>query len=56
MFFLRYSADGLRYFLLRQGVPESDGDYYPEKVEKMLNAELSGTLGGLLNRYQISLH
>nr|XP_032811476.1 methionine--tRNA ligase, mitochondrial [Petromyzon marinus] len=46
----RYSADGLRYFLLRQGVPESDGDYYPEKVEKMLNAELSGTLGGLLNR------
>ncbi|GCC30362.1 methionine--tRNA ligase, mitochondrial-like [Chiloscyllium punctatum] len=45
-----YTADGLRYFLLRQGVPETDCDYYDDKVLKVLNAELADALGGLLNR------
>ncbi|XP_009952072.1 PREDICTED: LOW QUALITY PROTEIN: methionine--tRNA ligase, mitochondrial, partial [Leptosomus discolor] len=43
-------ADGFRYFLLRQGVPERDCDYYEEKVVKVVNSELADALGGLLNR------
>ncbi|XP_066266875.1 methionine--tRNA ligase, mitochondrial-like [Branchiostoma lanceolatum] len=46
----RYSADGLRYFLLKHGVLEADGDYSDEKVVKVLNADLAGNIGGLLNR------
>ncbi|XP_072190064.1 methionine--tRNA ligase, mitochondrial [Excalfactoria chinensis] len=46
----RYTVDGFRYFLLRQGVPERDCDYYDEKVVKVLNSELADALGGLLNR------
>lgn len=45
-----FTTDGLRYFLLRQGVPDSDCDYYEHKVTKLLNAELADSLGGLLNR------
>ncbi|XP_062998100.1 methionine--tRNA ligase, mitochondrial [Elgaria multicarinata webbii] len=48
--FRRYSVDGFRYFLLRQGVPERDGDYYDEKAVKLINSELADALGGLLNR------
>lgn len=46
----KFSVDGMRYFLLRQGVPDSDCDYYDDKVVKMCNSELADTLGGLLNR------
>lgn len=46
----RYTVDGFRYFLLRQGVPTWDCDYYEEKVVKLLDAELADALGGLLNR------
>lgn len=46
----RYTVDGFRYFLLRQGVPERDCDYYDEKVVKVVNSELVDALGGLLNR------
>ncbi|XP_071376917.1 methionine--tRNA ligase, mitochondrial [Centroberyx affinis] len=46
----RFTTDGMRYFLLRQGVPDSDCDYNDDKVVKLLNAELADTLGGLLNR------
>ncbi|EPY88138.1 methionine--tRNA ligase, mitochondrial [Camelus ferus] len=46
----RYTVDGFRYFLLRQGVPNWDCDYYDEKVVKLLDAELADSLGGLLNR------
>ncbi|XP_067241118.1 methionine--tRNA ligase, mitochondrial [Chanodichthys erythropterus] len=46
----KFTADGLRYFLLRQGVPDSDCDYYDDKVIKMCNSELADALGGLLNR------
>lgn len=45
-----FTVDGLRYFLLRQGVPDSDCDYTDDKVVKLLNAELADSLGGLLNR------
>ncbi|XP_059202134.1 methionine--tRNA ligase, mitochondrial [Centropristis striata] len=45
-----FTTDGLRYFLLRQGVPDSDCDYTDDKVFKLLNAELADSLGGLLNR------
>ncbi|XP_074004201.1 methionine--tRNA ligase, mitochondrial [Numenius arquata] len=45
-----YTVDGFRYFLLRQGVPERDCDYYEEKVVKLVNSELADALGGLLNR------
>ncbi|XP_051877413.1 methionine--tRNA ligase, mitochondrial [Pristis pectinata] len=45
-----YTVDGFRYFLLRQGVPDADCDYYDDKVVKVLNAELADALGGLLNR------
>nr|XP_020448584.1 methionine--tRNA ligase, mitochondrial [Monopterus albus] len=45
-----FTTDGMRYFLLRQGVPDSDCDYTDEKVIKLLNAELADSLGGLLNR------
>ncbi|NXN96716.1 SYMM protein, partial [Rhinopomastus cyanomelas] len=48
--FMRYTVDGFRYFLLRQGVPERDCDYYEEKVVKVVNSELADSLGGLLNR------
>ncbi|KAM7389181.1 hypothetical protein PAMP_023174 [Pampus punctatissimus] len=45
-----FTIDGLRYFLLRQGVPDSDCDYTDDKVITLLNAELADSLGGLLNR------
>ena len=41
---------GLRYFLLRQGVPHSDGNYNQELLVNCLNSELANTLGNLLNR------
>ncbi|KAM5280156.1 LOW QUALITY PROTEIN: methionine--tRNA ligase, mitochondrial [Ctenodactylus gundi] len=46
----RYSVDGFRYFLLRQGVPSWDCDYYDEKVVRLLDSELADALGGLLSR------
>ncbi|XP_074071493.1 methionine--tRNA ligase, mitochondrial [Macrotis lagotis] len=46
----RFTVDGFRYFLLRQGVPNWDCDYYEKKVVKLLDAELADALGGLLNR------
>ncbi|XP_034545574.1 methionine--tRNA ligase, mitochondrial isoform X2 [Notolabrus celidotus] len=45
-----FTTDGMRYFLLRQGVPDADCDYTDDKVLKLLNSELADSLGGLLNR------
>ncbi|XP_030758905.1 methionine--tRNA ligase, mitochondrial [Sitophilus oryzae] len=45
-----YSTDGLRYFLLREGVSHSDGNYSDTKVIRILNSELADTLGNLLSR------
>ena len=49
MFALLYFS-GLRYFLLRQGVPHSDGNFNQELLVNCLNSELANTLGNLLNR------
>ncbi|XP_047440815.1 methionine--tRNA ligase, mitochondrial [Mugil cephalus] len=46
----KFTTDGMRYFLLRQGVPDSDCDYTDDKVMKLLNSEIADSLGGLLNR------
>lgn len=45
-----FTTDGLRYFLLREGVLHSDGDYSDMKVSALLNAELADTYGNLLSR------
>ena len=45
-----YTVDGIRYFLLREAVPHSDGNFSHKKMSNYLNAELSNTLGNLVNR------
>lgn len=46
----KYSTDGVRYFLLREGVPHSDGNFSETSMAQILNLELADTLGNLLNR------
>jgi methionyl-tRNA synthetase len=46
----RFTVDGLRYFLLKNGVPHSDGSYVSEEVKRVINSDLVNTLGNLLNR------
>uniref|UniRef100_A0A182W2W2 Methionine--tRNA ligase, mitochondrial n=1 Tax=Anopheles minimus TaxID=112268 RepID=A0A182W2W2_9DIPT len=45
-----YTHEGLRYFLLREGVAHSDGNYSDTKIMRVLNSELADTLGNLLSR------
>uniref|UniRef100_A0A182T4K1 Methionine--tRNA ligase, mitochondrial n=1 Tax=Anopheles maculatus TaxID=74869 RepID=A0A182T4K1_9DIPT len=45
-----YTHEGLRYFLLREGVAHSDGNYSDTKILRVLNSELADTLGNLLSR------
>ncbi|XP_048507080.1 methionine--tRNA ligase, mitochondrial isoform X2 [Athalia rosae] len=45
-----YTADGLRYFLLREAVPYSDANYSKEKVFNTVNSELADSLGNLVSR------
>ncbi|XP_058812419.1 methionine--tRNA ligase, mitochondrial [Topomyia yanbarensis] len=47
---IRYTNEGIRYFLLREGVAHSDGNYSDTKIVRILNAELADTLGNLLSR------
>ncbi|XP_059474908.1 methionine--tRNA ligase, mitochondrial [Neocloeon triangulifer] len=47
---LKFTAEGLRYFLLREGTNHSDANFSETKVFNILNAELAGKLGNLLNR------
>ena len=42
--------DGLRYFLLKQGVAHSDGNFSHEQLINVLNNDLANTLGNLVNR------
>ncbi|XP_041347778.1 methionine--tRNA ligase, mitochondrial-like [Gigantopelta aegis] len=44
------SADGLRYFLMKEGVPHSDGNYSDAKAVECVNSDLVNTLGNLLSR------
>lgn len=46
----QYGKDGLRYFLLREGVPEADSNISEDKFSHFVNAELSNTLGNLYQR------
>ncbi|KDR17489.1 hypothetical protein L798_08020, partial [Zootermopsis nevadensis] len=46
----KYTTSGLRYFLLREGVAHSDGNYSETKAIRILNSELADSLGNLLNR------
>ncbi|XP_049810134.1 methionine--tRNA ligase, mitochondrial isoform X1 [Schistocerca nitens] len=45
-----FTSCGVRYLLLREGVPHSDGNYSTTKAVRILNSELADTLGNLLNR------
>lgn len=46
----KYGADPVRYFLLSEFSPLSDGDFSYEKLEKKYNADLSSGLGNLVSR------
>ncbi|KAG7154465.1 methionine--tRNA ligase, mitochondrial-like [Homarus americanus] len=46
----RYSADGLRYLLLRMGTPHFDSNWSEANAVHLLNVELADTLGNLLSR------
>ncbi|CAG7731979.1 unnamed protein product [Allacma fusca] len=46
----KFSCEAVRYFLLSQGVPHSDGNYNEGKMVKMVNTALADTLGNLLSR------
>ncbi len=45
-----FSSEGLRYFLLREGVLHSDGNYSEKKLVNYLNSELANTWGNLVSR------
>ncbi|KAK0405658.1 hypothetical protein QR680_018118 [Steinernema hermaphroditum] len=44
------TVEGLKYFLLKQGVPHADGNFTVTKAVNMINADLVNNLGNLLNR------
>lgn len=46
----KFTSDGLRYFLLREGVPEADCNIREDKFSKFTNVELANTLGNLFQR------
>ncbi|XP_063611184.1 methionine--tRNA ligase, mitochondrial-like [Penaeus indicus] len=46
----RFTSDGLRYFLLREGTPHSDSSWSDTRAVRLLNAELADSLGNLMNR------
>ncbi|XP_014221640.1 methionine--tRNA ligase, mitochondrial-like [Trichogramma pretiosum] len=45
-----FTDEGLRYFLLRDSVPQNDSNYSLERVQNILNSELADTLGNLVSR------
>ncbi|RWS23740.1 methionyl-tRNA synthetase-like protein, partial [Leptotrombidium deliense] len=44
------TSEGLRYYLLRQGVPHSDTSFSEVQLPRYLNAELADNYGNLLSR------
>uniref|UniRef100_A0AC35UER7 Methionine--tRNA ligase, mitochondrial n=1 Tax=Rhabditophanes sp. KR3021 TaxID=114890 RepID=A0AC35UER7_9BILA len=44
------SVDGVRYFLLRQGIPHDDGNFSIKKSVNMVNADLVNNIGNMLMR------
>ncbi|VDL82183.1 unnamed protein product [Nippostrongylus brasiliensis] len=45
-----YTAEGLRYFLLKQGVPHADSNFSHEKAIHVINSDLVNNVGNLLSR------
>ncbi|KAL3869101.1 hypothetical protein ACJMK2_041826 [Sinanodonta woodiana] len=46
----KYTSDAFRYFLLREGVPHSDGNYSDQHAVNYINSDIVNTLGNLLSR------
>jgi methionyl-tRNA synthetase len=46
----KYSADAVRYYLLREISPTEDGDFTYEKFEQRYNSDLAGGIGNLVSR------
>src|SRR5262249_51656900 len=46
----RYGADALRYFLLREGGFENDGNFAGERFDARYTADLADTFGNLVSR------
>jgi methionyl-tRNA synthetase len=46
----RYGVDALRYFLMREFVFGSDGDYTLERMLQRINSDLANNLGNLVSR------
>ncbi|RCN33434.1 methionine--tRNA ligase [Ancylostoma caninum] len=45
-----YSTEGLRYFLLKQGLPQGDSNFSREKAINVINSDLVNSIGNLLSR------
>ncbi|KJH45397.1 putative methionine--tRNA ligase [Dictyocaulus viviparus] len=45
-----YTTEGLRYFLLKQGVPSGDSNFSHEKALSVINSDLVNNIGNLLSR------
>lgn len=46
----KYGTDALRYYLLKEISPYSDGDFSWKRLEEVYNSELANELGNLVNR------
>ena len=46
----KYGADALRYYLLREIPPSSDGDFSERRFKELYNADLANGLGNLVAR------
>ncbi|ESO09132.1 hypothetical protein HELRODRAFT_190723 [Helobdella robusta] len=46
----RYSADGLRYYLMKDGSIQYDSNYSDSRAVECINSDLVNTLGNLLSR------
>ncbi|KHJ87821.1 tRNA ligase class I, partial [Oesophagostomum dentatum] len=45
-----YTVEGLRYFLLKQGIPQGDSNFSREKAINVINSDLVNNIGNLLSR------
>ena len=50
VFIQKYGADALRYYLLRETPPTSDGDFSEVRFKEVYNADLANGLGNLVAR------